>query len=327
MVKFTRKKIETLTLGEKMVKHRTERRMSIVEISRGTNIQVKYLSCLENGEYSKLPADVYVKGFIKSYAAFMGLNEDALIKQYVREKGIHTNIKQVGSENKAKKPIQFSSFVLTPKVVSIGLIAIAVIGSFWYLYQQINSFVSSPRLIILKPADAAIVDGKIAHVAGVTEKDASLLINEQPVLVNENGEFSEDIGLKEGLNTITVKSKNRRFDKESVRTISVKAQYDESVSIDASQMEELSAGFVAEVSVQPNPTWISIESDGSLVYSGTLTPNSIQKVEAKEKISITSGNGDGTFVRINGSDFGRVSDKSGTVSDAEYNREGRINKE
>ena len=309
-----------------MVKYRTERRMSVAEISRGTNIQIKYLNCLENGEYSKLPADVYVKGFIKSYAAYMGLNEDALIKQYLREKGIHVNIKQVDASSTAKKPIRFSSFVLTPKSVFIGLIALAVIGSFWYLYQQVNSFVSSPRLVILKPADTAVIDGKIAHVVGVTEKDASLLINDQPVLVTENGEFSEDIGLKEGLNTITIRSKNR-FDKESVKTVSVKAQYGEGVPDDAMQSGEASSGFVAEVSVQPNPTWVSIESDGSLMYSGTLVPNSIQKVEAREKISITSGSGDGTFVKINGNDLGRISEQGGTANSVEYNREGKINKE
>ena len=327
MVKFTRKKIETLTLGERMVKKRTERHLSVLEISRATNIQVKYLTFLESGEYSKLPADVYVKGFIKSYAAFMGLNEDILVKQYLREKDIHTNIKQVGHQGyDAKRPIRFSSFVLTPKAILVSLAIFAVIGSFWYLYNQVNSFVSSPRLVILKPADGSVVDGKMVHIAGVTDRDAALFINDQQVLVNENGEFSEDIGLKDGLNVIIAKAKNR-FDKKSEKVVSVRTQQQENVLTTQSESSEGVGTFVAEIRVEPNPTWVSIESDGSLVYSGTLVPNSTEKIEAREAISVTTGSGNGTFVRVNGNDLGPVSEGSGTASDVRYNREGRINNE
>ena len=39
MVQFTRKKIDSLTLGERMKKLRDERRLSLGEISKGTKIQ------------------------------------------------------------------------------------------------------------------------------------------------------------------------------------------------------------------------------------------------------------------------------------------------
>ena len=64
----------------------------------------------------KLPADVYVKGFIRSYAAFMGLDEAMLIRQYQREKGIHKNIKKIVDDDNSGKPIKFSSFIITTTV-------------------------------------------------------------------------------------------------------------------------------------------------------------------------------------------------------------------
>ena len=48
MVRFTTKKIDSLTLGERMKKIRDERRLSLAEISKSTKIQIKYLEYIED---------------------------------------------------------------------------------------------------------------------------------------------------------------------------------------------------------------------------------------------------------------------------------------
>jgi len=332
MVRFTTKKIDSLTLGERMKKIRDEHRLSLAEISKSTKIQIKYLEYLEKGEYMKLPADVYVKGFLRSYAVFMGLNEAMLIKQYQREKGIHKNIKKIADTDEVNAPIKFSSFIITPKVIIVSLIIFLALASFTYLYMEVNNFISAPRLVIIKPADGTTVDGNSTHVTGVAEKDALVFINDQPVLVNENGEFGEDVGLKPGLNMITVKARSK-FNKEATESISVNSSLqdtaqqpsdnisNESVQDQTQNMNPISA----EIYVSPNPTWLSVEADGNLVYSGVLLPQSVQKFEAKEKISVTSGKGNETFVKINGSDLGAISSDSGVVRDIQYNSNGKIN--
>jgi len=214
MVRFTTKRIDSLTLGERMQKIRNERRLSLADVSRSTKIQIKYLEYLENGNYQKLPADVYVRGFLRSYAAFMGMNEKKLIKQYEREKGIEKNIKKESYEEKTAEPVKFSSIVITPKMAVIMLVILMAFASFWYLYREVDSFISTPRLVVLKPSDGAAIEGNSVHVNGVAEKDALVFINDQRVMVSENGEFGEDVGLKPGLNTITVKARNK-FDKEA----------------------------------------------------------------------------------------------------------------
>ncbi|MEI7891081.1 MAG: helix-turn-helix domain-containing protein [bacterium] len=226
MVQFTTKKIDSLTLGEKMKKIRDERRLSLNEISKGTKIQVKYLQHIEESEYQKLPADVYTRGFLRSYAIFMGLNETALIKQFEREKNIHKNIKKVVDEDHHHKarPVKFSSLVITPKAIIISVILLVVVLSFAYLYIEVNNFVSKPRLSILTPFDGAMINGSSTHVSGIAEKDALVFINDQPVLVSEKGEFSEDIGLKLGVNIISVKARSK-FDKEDTKVVTVNAEF------------------------------------------------------------------------------------------------------
>jgi hypothetical protein len=331
MVRFTTKKIDSLTLGERMKKIRNDRRLSLAEISKSTKIQAKYLEYLEEGDYMKLPADVYVKGFIRSYAIFMGLDETTLIKQYQREKGIHKNIKKISDNDNNNAPIKFSSFIITPKIIILTAVVVLVLASFLYLYREVNSFVSAPRLVIIKPNDGLSIDGNLTHVTGIAEKDALVFINDQPVLVNENGEFGEDVGLKSGLNVITVKARSK-FNKEAVQTVSVNANFQDSlpqVSNDAlekntSTQTQNSDPVSAEVYVSPDPTWLSVEADDNLVYSGVLLPQSVQTFNAKNIISITSGKGNQTFVKINGKDAGILSNNPGVVRDVKYNSNGKI---
>ncbi len=332
MVQFTRKKIDSLTLGERMKKIRDEKRLSLADVSKGTKIQTKYLQYFEEGEYMKLPADVYVKGFLRSYALYMGLSEINLIKQFEREKGIHKNIKKIVEDEKAGKPINFSIFVISPKMIVVGLLTLLVLGSFGYLYLQVNNFVSTPRLVIIKPNEGAIADSGSIHVIGVAEKDALVTINDQPVLVNEKGEFSEDVGLKDGLNVISVKAKNK-FNKETIQAVSVSAnlkstETQAAVQADQNQqtgnIDQQNNPVNAEIYVSPSSTWLSVEADGNLVYSGVLLPQSVQKFQAKEKISISCGNGSETFVKINGKDLGQLTASSAPAKDIIFNASGKV---
>ena len=331
MVRFTTKKIDSLTLGERMKKIRDERRLSLGDVSRSTKIQIKYLQYLEEGAYLKLPADVYVKGFLRSYAVFIGLNELALIKQFEREKGIHKNIKKVSNEdNDTQKPVNFSSLVITPKMIIVSAILLFVFASFTYLYIEVNNFVSKPRLSIVSPVDGSTVTGSSTHVTGIAEKDALVFINDQPVLVSEKGEFSEDVGLKSGLNIINVKARSK-FNKEDTKSVSVNAEFQNIINekseiniLNQNAQQGNSKQITLEVHVSPNPTWLSIEADGNLVYSGVLSQDLAQTFEAVEKFSVTSGSGKETFIKINGKDLGVLSSEKGVVKDVMYNANGKI---
>lgn len=331
MVRFTTKKIDSLTLGERMKKIRNERRLSLAEVSKSTRIQSKYLEYLEEGEYMKLPADVYVRGFLRSYAIFMGLNETALIKQYEREKGIHKNIKKISDCQVTNDPISFSNLVITPKMIIIGAVVMIVMSSFIYLYAQVNNFVSAPRLVIIKPADGSSTDGNSTHVTGVAEKDAMVFINDQKVLVSENGEFSEDVNLRPGPNMITVKARSK-FDKEATQSVSINANFqNQATELSQSGLEQAdkvqegeSNPFSAEVIVKNDPTWVSIEVDGEIKYSGTLDTKTKQTFNVQKNIVVTSNKGDDTFVKINGKDLGQLSDSAKGTQKASYDANGKI---
>lgn len=61
---------------------RVERGMSIADIARTTKIQARILEDLESGVAEGLPADVFVRGFIRNYARCVGLSEGEALARY-----------------------------------------------------------------------------------------------------------------------------------------------------------------------------------------------------------------------------------------------------
>ena len=201
-------------------------------MAKGTKIQLKYLECLENGTYEQLPADVYVKGFLRSYAQFLGISEISLIKLYEREKKIQHNLKKEEKKKFSIKPLNFSRPIITPKFLVIGIVTISVLLTFFYMYRELNIFISVPQLVITEPQNNSTVSENTIKISGITEKDAQLFINNQPILVDQNGKFSEDLNLQNGTNTIAVRAVNR-FNKENIQTISVNSTYTNNASTDS----------------------------------------------------------------------------------------------
>jgi len=325
---FIRKKVGTLTLGEKLKKLRSERRMSLGEVSRQTRIQVKYLEYLEEGVYNKLPANVYVRGFLKSYAEFLGVDERVLLRMYDKEKEIKKNLERRESpngvsENESREKIDVSSFVVTPKIIAAISIALLVFGGFFYLYREIGSFASTPRLVVLSPEMNYSTPGNSVVVEGVTDRDARVFLNGQPILVSDEGKFRENVTVKSGENVINLRVLNK-FDKEALVSVTVQSTYEEKNAEDSvpdenkNEVTEIQNELNMEVRVDPGPVWVSVETDGNLVFSGTMLSGAAQSFQAKNKIVINSGKGNATFLKFNGKDIGALDKSDGTIKGAVF---------
>lgn len=219
---FTRKKVESLTLGEKLRKLRTDSRMTLQDISRATRIQVKYLEFLESGEYEKLPADVYVRGFLRSYARYLNVDEEALVKLYERERNIQENLGRETRVQTVQSSFAPLSFVITSRSLAMVGIFLLVFGAFYYLYREFRNFAAEPQLIVFEPKNGTVVDGQEVTVRGKTDKGSQVTLNDQGVFVDSEGVFSDTVPVRVGMNTVVIRTVNR-FEKEKIVTISVES--------------------------------------------------------------------------------------------------------
>lgn len=322
---FTRKKVESLTLGEKLKKLRSDFRMSLSEISKATRIQVKYLEYLENGQYEKLPAEVYVRGFLRSYARYLNIDESALVKLYERERNIQANLgRDVSKKTFNVKNLNVSSLVITPRSVAIAMIFLLVGGAFFYLYREFQSFAGVPRLVILSPANGEIIETNEILVRGKTDNGARVSINNQPVFVGSDGGFSDKLILQPGLNTVTVVSVNR-FDKEKSETFAVEARYIPSASeAETGKINEANRDETFRIDISTlEPTTVTLEADGTVVFSGIVKPGEPQTAEAKENIKVTSANAAQTLTRFNGAQEEPLGSAKAAVQDVVFTSAGK----
>ncbi|MBK9153779.1 MAG: helix-turn-helix domain-containing protein [Chloracidobacterium sp.] len=72
------------TLGEKLRIAREERGISISEVAEQTRISPLYLKAIDADDYKTLPGGIFNKGFIRSYAKYVGVDEQEALKEYNR---------------------------------------------------------------------------------------------------------------------------------------------------------------------------------------------------------------------------------------------------
>jgi hypothetical protein len=62
---------------------RAQKNLSIDDVARITKIQTRILEQLESGQFAGLPADVFVRGFVRNFARAVGLDETEALTRYV----------------------------------------------------------------------------------------------------------------------------------------------------------------------------------------------------------------------------------------------------
>ena len=70
------------TLGPYLRSAREAKGMDLRDAAQQTRISINYLKAIEEEDFAKLPGEVFVKGFLKSYARFLQLSEDEVMARY-----------------------------------------------------------------------------------------------------------------------------------------------------------------------------------------------------------------------------------------------------
>jgi cytoskeletal protein RodZ len=69
-------------IGNSLREARLRQSLDFPEIEQGTKIRAKYLRALEDEQFDVLPAQTYVKGFLRSYAEYLGLDGQLYVDEY-----------------------------------------------------------------------------------------------------------------------------------------------------------------------------------------------------------------------------------------------------
>src|SRR5271154_5524745 len=74
--------MSSTSFGEHLRREREMRGVSLEEISAATRISTRFLEAIEKDQWDQLPGGVFNRGFIRSIARYLGLDEDSLVAEY-----------------------------------------------------------------------------------------------------------------------------------------------------------------------------------------------------------------------------------------------------
>jgi hypothetical protein len=303
---FKTKPVKIDTLGEYLQQVRNQLNLDIKTVSLLTQIKPSYIELLEASNYQQLPADVYVRGFLKSLADFYHIKEQILIDQYEKERGFES----VNNHGPEKKKAVDNWLSLNPRTLIVGGSLLVALLAVVYVAFEIRSVLAPPYLSLTEPGSDITVNGNSAVISGKGEIGAEVFINNQPVLSDQNGEFSETLLLKPGLNIIEVTEKNK-FNKVSKITRQITSQAAEEKPTTAQAVN-------LTIEIGPNSAWINLEADGVVIHRGTMLPGSAKTVSAKNDIVITSANAGSTKLIYNGKDLGMMGREGEVIRNVEF---------
>jgi cytoskeletal protein RodZ len=319
--KFTRTTIpEKEKLGEKLAKKRASLGFDIKEAERATRIRAKHIEALESGDYDSLPPDVYVRGFLKNYSAFLRLDQKKVTSLYLKERGLVENVKKVVSTPAPKrrpKKRKKQKIIITPKRIALGSAIIGALAILGYIGWQVSILAAPPKLLVRSPEDSIKVSEDSIVVGGKTDAGADVFINEVPIGVDPDGNFQEKVSLQKGVNLIKVSSKNKLGKTtQTSRTVLAELSDIASVTQENKQLE-------MKIDIGPNPNFIYIEVDGkALSDKNTLMlPGSSQLVKAQEKIIISATDGGSVRITLNGKDLGVLGGNGIKIDKKEFTKE------
>lgn len=157
---------------------------------------------LEAWEIDALPDDAHLIPILKRHTAIVSVDYDAMTKRFPRALKRSDKPSEAIEQHATDQPMFVFSSILKV-AISIGVIVI-VIG---YLLWQGSNLSNRPRLDIFSPTET-VVTTEFIELKGISSQGSQVFVNGTSVLVDENGEFTSEVVLQSGPNTISVRAVN-----------------------------------------------------------------------------------------------------------------------
>jgi cytoskeletal protein RodZ len=75
-------------VGQYLRRHREKKQMSVEEVARSTRVPMDSVTRIEADQFDELPGEVFVRGFLKSYARAVGLPADEVLARYTASRRV-----------------------------------------------------------------------------------------------------------------------------------------------------------------------------------------------------------------------------------------------
>jgi len=201
------------SVGNSLKVARSSKKISLKKAAADLHIKEEILSDLENSLWGKLPEPTYVKGILRSYSPYLGLNTDHMLALYRREFDESKYPEKKSALAKEKR------LMLTPNKISLAAFLAVILIFIAYLLIQYASFMNAPKLEIFSPSDDLTTTVPFVKISGKTEKDTIVAIDGNFVPIDADGNFNFEYKLTDGRNEIEILASKKLSPKTKVQRV------------------------------------------------------------------------------------------------------------
>lgn len=165
-------------LGQWLRETRENKKLSLEQVEEATRIRCKFLQALEAGDYAALPTPVHVRGFLRNYAQYLGLDVDEVLARYEDETREEEAPPEPGLFRPADISLSPATWLRLDRVFAILTILTVVLIGGWaarqYLWPQM------PRWSFTLPWQATPAITPIVEVTSTPETTSEPTITPSP---------------------------------------------------------------------------------------------------------------------------------------------------
>lgn len=265
--------------GECLKKAREKNGLSLEQVASQTRIPESHLHALESEDFANLPAKVFVKGFVRSYAKVLALDEEETLQRFLEASDSFYAQVQPDSPHVQVKLEAARQSIVSWKLIAI-VVAVVVIGAIWsWLSQQQESPNALPEPEVSSPIEP--IQKSIPPSSSPDESvQPAASIDSVPTQASSPTPVPTVSQVKPtGLPTV----------KPALPTSSIPSI--EKTTNDGSHILEIEATQL---------TWVVVQSDKQAPNEALLQPGQRIRWKANTQFLLTLGNAAGVVVRLNG---------------------------
>jgi len=271
----------TESIGPFLQHARETQGLSLDQVASTTRIQLKYLQAIEEEQFAALPEQVFTKGFVRTYARSLGMDEQDVLRRFSQARNEYFGRDQQEDE-RVQLNMKEEKRGKPNRTVILILIVVIVLGLGLYLSRQQQptppstpETTESPSVSSRLPAEE---ETKTPPVPQVIEQRSEPIVDSEPTTVSAvPGPPPVDLP-RVGDSPKPVKPKTPSVSPTPGPLL---------MELEAIQL-----------------TWVVVKSDENEPEEALLQPKQRTSWKAKEQFTLTLGNAGGVRVWLNGKSRG-----------------------
>ncbi len=264
------------------------RGVSLEEISSATKIALRFLDAIEREDFSKLPGGIFSRSFIRSYARYLGLDEERAVAEFQLAARPQTDFdlhRMAAGNATAARPGS-----RTPLIGTAVAIVLLVGGYLLFRYAARTAeapVTASPTVVTPKPVPPP------ASAAPMASADATAL----PGVNAATGQVAA--GSASGTPTTAPPGAVPNPPAGPPAGVTSTPQPSPQTAPPAGTKTGADSDLVLQVAATDR-AWVAVDADGKTVLQRVLNPNEVETLKAHKSFDVTTGNAQAVILTLNG---------------------------